>query len=445
MIFEPEWECMPRDELKALQFFRLKKQIRRVYEYVEPYRKKMDEAGIKPEDIKSLEDVRYLPFTTKDDFRENYPYGLFAVPMEEIVRIHSSSGTTGKPTVVGYTKRDLDTWSSLTARVLAAGGVKAKDVVQIAFGYGLFTGGFGLHYGAEKIGASVIPVSSGQTKRQLMIMRDYGTTAIVCTPSYALHIAEVMEETGISPDELSLRVGLFGAEPWTESMRQEIEKRLGIDATDNYGLSEVMGPGVSGECIEAKSGLHVFEDHFLVEVINPETGEVLPEGEWGELVITTLTKEGLPLIRYRTRDITKLYYEECPCGRTFIKMTKPSGRTDDMIIVRGVNIFPSQVEEALLEIEGVAPHFQIVIDRKGYLDELEVWVEASEKLFFDSMRKQKELLDRITEHLSQALGVKVAVKLVEPKTLERTTGKAKRVIDKRDLPKYVPSKYLEEK
>ncbi len=444
MVFEPELECMPRDELRILQLYRLKKQLRRVYERQLPYRKKMEEAGITPEDVRSLEDVRHLPFTTKDDFRENYPYGLFAVDMEEIVRVHSSSGTTGKPTVVGYTKRDLETWATLTARVLAAGGVRSKDVVQIAFGYGLFTGGFGLHYGAEKLGATVIPVSSGQTKRQIMIMKDYGTTALVCTPSYALHIAEVLEEMGLGPDDLKLRVGLFGAEPWTESMRQEIEKRLGVDATDNYGLSEVMGPGVSGECIEAKSGLHIFEDHFYAEVIDPETGEPLPEGEWGELVITTLTKEGLPLIRYRTRDITRLYYEECPCGRTFIKMAKPSGRTDDMLIIRGVNIFPSQVEEALLEIEGVSPHFQIVVDRKGYLDEMEVWVEASERLFFDSMRKQKELLDKITEHLQQSLGVKVKVKLVEPKTLERTTGKAKKVIDRRDLPKYVPEKYLKD-
>ena len=444
MIFEPEFECMPPDELRILQLYRLKRQLRRVYERVKPYREKMEKAGVKPDDIKSLEDIKYLPFTTKDDFRENYPYGLFATDMEEIVRVHSSSGTTGKPTVVGYTKRDLETWATLTARVLAAGGVRKRDIVQIAFGYGLFTGGFGLHYGVEKLGATVIPVSSGQTKRQIMIMKDYGTTALVCTPSYALHIAETLEEMGIDPKELKLRVGLFGAEPWTESMRQEIEKRLHIDATDNYGLSEVMGPGVSGECIEAKSGLHIFEDHFYPEIINPETGEPLPEGEWGELVITTLTKEGLPLIRYRTRDITKLYREECPCGRTLIKMAKPSGRTDDMLIIRGVNIFPSQVEEALLEIEGASPHFQIVVDRKGHLDEMEVWVEASEHLFFDSMRKQKELLDRITDHLQQSLGIKVKVKLVEPKTLERTSGKAKRVIDRRDLPKYVPEKYLKD-
>lgn len=432
-IFEPEWECMPREELKILQFLRFKRTLRIVYENVKPYREKMDKAGIKPEDIRSLEDIKYLPFTTKEDFRDNYPYGLFAVPLEKIVRIHSSSGTTGKPTVVGYTKKDLDTWSSLTARVLAAGGVTEKDVVHIAFGYGLFTGGFGLHYGAEKIGASVIPVSSGNTKRQILIMKDYGSTALVCTPSYALHIAEVMEETGVKKEELKLRVGLFGAEPWTESMRKEIETRLGIIATDNYGLSEVIGPGVSYECIEAKSGLHIAEDHFFAEIINPETGEQLPEGELGELVITTLTKEGLPLIRYRTRDITKLYYEECPCGRTFIKMAKPCGRSDDMIIVRGVNIFPSQVEEALLEISGISPHYLIVVDRKGHLDELEVWVEAQDKFFFDSMKKQKEFIDKITEHITQALGVKTIVKLVEPKTIERSTGKAKRVIDKREL------------
>ncbi|MGB9667661.1 MAG: phenylacetate--CoA ligase family protein [Thermosulfidibacteraceae bacterium] len=432
-IFEPEFECMPVDELKILQLYRLKKVLRIVYENVKPYRKKMDERGIKPDDIKSLENIKYLPFTTKDDFRENYPYGLFAVPMEKIVRIHSSSGTTGKPTVVGYTKRDLETWSTLTARVLSAGGVTSRDVVHIAFGYGLFTGGFGLHYGAEKIGASVIPVSSGQTKRQIMIMKDYGSTALVCTPSYALHIAEVMKEMGVDKSELKLKYGLFGAEPWTESMRREIETRLGIEATDNYGLSEVMGPGVSYECLEAKSGLHIAEDHFLVEVIDPETEEQLPEGEWGELVITTLTKEALPLIRYRTRDITKIYREKCSCGRTLIKMAKPSGRTDDMIIVRGVNIFPSQVEEALLEISGVSPHYVIVVDRKDHLDELEVWVEAEDAIFFDSMRKQKEMIDKITEHLTQALGVKTIVKLVEPKTLERSMGKAKRVVDRRDF------------
>ena len=433
MIWQPEFETLPRDELEALQLFNLKRTVRRVYQNVPFYRKKMDDMGVKPEDIRTLEDVRHLPFTTKDDLRENYPYGLFAIPMDEVVRVHSSSGTTGKPTVVGYSKKDLETWSNLTARVLAAGGLKKNDVVQISFGYGLFTGGFGLHYGAERLGATVIPVSSGNTHRQVLVMRDYGTTALICTPSYALHVAEVIEEMGVNPRDLKLRLGMFGAEPWTEAMRKEIEERLGIDATDNYGLSEIIGPGVSGECIEAKHGLHIFEDHFLPEIIDPATGEPLPMGDMGELVITTLTKEALPLLRYRTRDITKLFLEECPCRRTFVKMEKPQGRTDDMLIVRGVNIFPSQVEEVLLSIKDTAPHFQLVVDRKGYLDTLEVWVETSEDFFFDSMRKQKELVDTITQKISEVLGISVKVKLVEPHTIERTTGKAKRVVDRREL------------
>ena len=433
MIWQPEFETLPRDELEALQLFNLKRTVRRVYQNVPFYRKKMDDMGVKPEDIRTLEDVRHLPFTTKDDLRENYPYGLFAIPMDEVVRVHSSSGTTGKPTVVGYSKKDLETWSNLTARVLAAGGLNKNDVVQISFGYGLFTGGFGLHYGAERLGATVIPVSSGNTHRQVLVMRDYGTTALICTPSYALHVAEVIEEMGVNPRDLKLRLGMFGAEPWTEAMRKEIEERLGIDATDNYGLSEIIGPGVSGECIEAKHGLHIFEDHFLPEIIDPATGEPLPMGEMGELVITTLTKEALPLLRYRTRDITKLFLEECPCRRTFVKMEKPQGRTDDMLIVRGVNIFPSQVEEVLLSIKDTAPHFQLVVDRKGYLDTLEVWVETSEDFFFDSMRKQKELVDTITQKISEVLGISVKVKLVEPHTIERTTGKAKRVVDRREL------------
>jgi len=433
MIWQPEFETLPRDELEALQLFNLKRTVRRVYESVPFYREKMDAMGVKPEDIRGLEDVKHLPFTTKDDLRENYPYGLFAIPMDEVVRVHSSSGTTGKPTVVGYSKRDLETWSNLTARVLTAGGLKKNDVVQISFGYGLFTGGFGLHYGAEKVGATVIPVSSGNTHRQVLVMRDYGTTALICTPSYALHVAEVIEEMGVDPKDLSLRLGMFGAEPWTEAMRREIEERLGIDATDNYGLSEIIGPGVSGECIEAKNGLHIFEDHFLPEIIDPASGEPLPMGEQGELVVTTLTKEALPLLRYRTRDITRLFLEDCPCGRTFVKMEKPQGRTDDMLIVRGVNIFPSQVEEVLLSIKGTAPHFQLVVDRKGYLDTLEVWVETSEDFFFDSMRKQKELVDTITQRISEVLGISVKVKLVEPHTIERTTGKAKRVVDRREL------------
>lgn len=433
MMWEPEWETLSQDEMETLQLFRLKKLVRRVYERVPFYREKMKKAGVKPEDIRKLEDLSLLPFTTKDDLRDNYPYGLFAVPLSEVVRIHSSSGTTGKPTVVGYTRKDLDTWTNLTARVLTAGGVMREDVVQISFGYGLFTGGFGLHYGAEKLGATVIPISSGNTRRQIMIMRDYGTTVLICTPSYALYLAETLEEMGLDPKDLKLRVGLFGAEPWTDRMRREIEERLGIDATDNYGLSEVMGPGVSGECLEAKSGLHIFEDHFIPEVIDPSTGNPLTLGEKGELVITTLTKEALPLIRYRTRDITHLYREPCPCGRSLIKMAKPSGRTDDMLIVRGVNVFPSQVEEVLLEVEGTSPHFQLVVDRKGYLDELEVWVEVSERMFFDSMKKQRELVERIREKISSVLGINVKVKLVEPGALERTEGKSKRVVDRREV------------
>jgi phenylacetate-CoA ligase len=433
MIWEPEWETLARDEMKILQLFRLKLLVKRLYERVPFYKRKMDETGIKPEHIKSLDDLCFLPFTTKEDLRENYPYSLFATPLPEVVRIHSSSGTTGKPTVVGYTKADLNTWSNLTARVLAAGGVSKKDIVQIAFGYGLFTGGFGLHYGAERIGATVIPVSSGNTRRQIRIMKDYGSTALICTPSYALYLAETIKEMDLKRTDFRLRVGLFGAEPWTEQMREEIESRLGIQATDNYGLSEIMGPGVSGECIEARSGLHIFEDHFIPEIIDPESEKPLPEGEKGELVITTLTKEALPLLRYRTRDITSLYPDSCPCGRSLIKMNKPSGRTDDMLIIRGVNIFPSQVEEALLEIEGVSPHFQLIVNKRGYMDELEVWVEASDAIFFDSMSKQHELVRKIEEKINSVLGINAKAKLVEPRTLERTTGKAKRVVDKRKI------------
>ena len=433
MMWEPEWETLPQDEIEALQLFRLKKLVRQVYERVPFYRERMEETGVRPGDIRKLKDLSLLPFTTKDDLRENYPYGLFAVALPEVVRIHSSSGTTGKPTVVGYTRKDLKTWANLTARVLTAGGVRREDVVQISFGYGLFTGGFGLHYGAERLGATVIPISSGNTRRQIMIMRDYGTTVLICTPSYALYLSETLGEMGMDPKELKLRVGLFGAEPWTDQMRREIEERLGIDATDNYGLSEVIGPGVSGECMEAKSGLHIFEDHFIPEVIDPSTGEVLPHGKKGELVITTITKEALPLIRYRTRDITHLYREPCSCGRSLIKMAKPSGRTDDMLIIRGVNVFPSQVEEVLLEVEGTSPHFQLVVDRKGYLDGLEIWVEASEGIFFDSMRRQRDLVDKIRDKISSVLGISVKVRLVEPRTLERTEGKAKRVVDRRGI------------
>ncbi len=431
MIWNKERETLPRKDRESLQTELLREKIEYAYKNVPYYKKRFDEYGITKESIKSIEDIRKLPFMTKDDFRDNYPFGLFAKPIKEILRIHSSSGTTGKPTVVGYTRKDLDTWSELVARIAAAAGVTDEDIVHIAFGYGLFTGGFGLHYGLEKLGAAIVPASSGNTKRQIMLMRDYGATVLVCTPSYALHIAEVARENGTDPiNDLKLKIGMFGAEPWSEQMRKRIEEELGIKAYDNYGLSEVMGPGVSGEC-EQQNGMHISEDHFIVEVIDPETGEPLKEGEYGELVITTLTKEALPVFRYRTRDITKITTEPCACGRTTARMDKPIGRTDDMMIIRGVNVFPSQIEEVLFNIEGVSPHYQIIVDRVGALDTATVMVEANARLFFDEMKKQKQLLDKISYELKSALGIDVEVKLVEPHTIERSEGKAKRVIDKR--------------
>lgn len=430
MFWDKEKECMDREELEQLQLERLQSTIHRVYMNVPFYRKRFDALGINPDDFERLEDIRKLPFTTKDDLRDNYPYGLFAVPLREVVRIHASSGTTGMSTVVGYTRNDLKTWSDLVARILVAGGITKDDVIQIAFNYGLFTGAFGLHYGAEKVGASVIPISSGNTKRQIKIMQDFKTTALVCTPSYALLIADTIFELGINPNSLTLKYGLFGAEPWSEAMRQEIQDKLKIIATDNYGLSEVMGPGVAGECLKQK-GLHINEDHFIVEVIDPETLEPLPLGETGELVITTLTKEAFPVIRFRTRDLTRLIPGTCDCGRTFLRMERVKGRTDDMLIVKGVNVFPSQIESVLFEIEGTEPHYQIVIDRKGATDEMTVLVEVSEEIFFDEMKKQNELINLIKQRLFSELGINVNVKLVEKKTLERFEGKAKRVIDKR--------------
>ncbi|MFN3479229.1 MAG: phenylacetate--CoA ligase family protein [Thermodesulfovibrionales bacterium] len=430
MFWDKEKECMDRGELEQLQLERLQSTIHRVYMNVPFYRKRFDSLGIDPDDFGRLEDIRRLPFTTKDDLRDNYPYGLFAVPLREVVRIHASSGTTGMSTVVGYTKNDLKTWSDLVARILVAGGITKDDVIQIAFNYGLFTGAFGLHYGAERVGASVIPISSGNTKRQVKIMQDFKTTALVCTPSYALLIADTILEMDINPNSLSLKYGLFGAEPWSEAMRKEIQDKLKIIATDNYGLSEVMGPGVAGECLEQK-GLHINEDHFLVEVIDPETLEPLPIGETGELVITTLTKEAFPVIRFRTRDLTRLIPGTCDCGRTFLRMERVKGRTDDMLIVKGVNVFPSQIESVLFEIEGTEPHYQIVIDRKGATDEMTVLVEVSEEIFFDEMKKQNELINLIKQRLFSELGINVNVKLVEKKTLERFEGKARRVIDKR--------------
>jgi phenylacetate-CoA ligase len=432
MYWEPDKECMGRDDLEQLQIERLQATLNRVYAHVPFYRKKFDALGITPEDVGTHADLARLPFTTKADLRENYPYGLFAVPMREVVRIHASSGTTGAVTVVGYSRNDIRTWSNLVARVLAAGGVTKDDVVQIAFGYGLFTGAFGLHYGAERIGASVIPASSGNTARQIQIMKDYKTTALVSTPSYALLVGETMQEMGIPVSALSLRYGLFGAEPWSDAMRQEIEATLGIVATDNYGLSEVIGPGVSGECQERR-GLHISEDHFLVEVIDPETLQPVPPGETGELVITSLTKEAFPMIRYRTRDLTSLLPGDCPCGRTGRRMSRVSGRTDDMLIIKGVNVFPSQIEHVLFEIEGTEPHYQIVIDRKGAMDEATVLVEAGESIFFDQMRRQREMVDTIQKRLAHELGISVEVKLVEKKTLGRSDGKARRVVDHRKL------------
>lgn len=432
MIWSSYYETMPRNAIRALQLDRLRATLRRVYDSVPFYRKTFDERGIKPRDINSLDDLAKLPFTTKLDLRDNYPFGFFTVPLEDVVRLHSSSGTTGKPVVVGYTRNDVDLWAELMARTLSSAGTNRGDVVQNAYGYGLFTGGLGVHYGAERIGASVIPISGGHTKRQVMIMQDFGSTILCCTPSYALLIAEVAEEMGVDSRNLKLKAGVFGAEPWSEKMRQEIEKRLNIIAIDIYGLSEIIGPGVSAECIE-RNGLHIYEDHFLPEIIDPETGDVLPYGEKGELVFTTLTKEAFPLIRYRTRDMSSLNPEPCLCGRTLVRMERVRGRTDDMLIIRGVNVFPSQIEAVLMEIEGVEPHYQLVVDRKGALDEMEVWVEVNERIFSDEIKGLEALGRRIREELENVLGITTTVKLVEPKTIQRSEGKAKRVIDKRQI------------
>nr|WP_256218203.1 phenylacetate--CoA ligase [Moorella thermoacetica] len=423
---------MPEAELQELQLERLQATVRRAFFDVPFYRRAFQEIGLEPGDIKSLDDLQRLPFTTKQDLRDNYPYGMFAVPMSEIVRIHSSSGTTGKPTVVGYTRHDIDVWSELMARALVCGGATRHDIIQNAYGYGLFTGGLGIHYGSERLGASVIPISGGNTKRQVMIMKDYGSTVLTCTPSYALHIAEVMAEMGIKPEEIKLRCGIFGAEPWSESMRQEIEKRLGISAVDIYGLSEVIGPGVGIECQE-KNGLHIFADHFLIEIIDPVTGKQLPPGQRGELVITSLTKEALPVIRYRTRDITSLIPGPCPCGRTHPRVARFTGRTDDMLIIRGVNVFPSQVESVLLEMGGTEPHYLLIVDRQGSLDTLEIKVEVSETLFSDKVRRLEDLEKRLRHELESTLGISVKVTLVEPKSIQRSEGKAVRVIDKRKI------------
>jgi len=433
MIFNMEFETMPREGLEAIQLRRLQATLERVYAVVPFYREKFREAGVAPGDVRSLDDLKRLPFTTKQDLRDNYPYGLFAAPMENVVRIHASSGTTGKPTVVGYTQRDIETWAELMARSLRAGGAGRGDIIHNAYGYGLFTGGLGVHYGAERLGASVIPISGGNTKRQIMIMKDFGPTVLTCTPSYALHLAEVAGEMGVDFKELRFKVGIFGAEPWSEQMRGEIEAKLHLKALDIYGLSEVIGPGVSIECLEAQKGLHVFEDHFIPEIINPDTGEVLPYGSTGELVFTSVTKEAFPIIRYRTRDITSLNAEPCVCGRTHVRMNRVSGRSDDMLIIRGVNVFPSQIESVLMEIPEVEPHYQLVVDREGTLDMLTVKVEVGEQAFSDEIRKLQDLERKIAKNIKEYLGVSAKVKLAEPKTIARSEGKAQRVVDNRKI------------
>ncbi|WP_456341754.1 phenylacetate--CoA ligase family protein [Thermovibrio sp.] len=425
-------DYIPKEELRKIQLERLKETVRRAYHLVPFYRKKFDEAGVKPEDIKSLEDLQKLPFTTKQDLRDNYPFGLFAVPMEQVVRIHSSSGTTGKPTVVGYTEHDLRVWTEVMVRTLLMADVNPKDIVHNAYGYGLFTGGLGFHYGAEAIGAAVVPASGGFTKRQLMLMKDFGATILCSTPSFALHLYEVAKEEGYDvKKDFKLRAGFFGAEPASEGLKKTVAESWGIQYVEVYGLSEIIGPGVAASC--EHGSLHVFEDHFIPEVIDPETGEVLPDGEEGELVLTTITKQALPMIRYRTKDITVLHREPCRCGRTIVQMESIKGRADDMLIVNGVNVFPSQVEHVITKVEGVTPNYVIVVDKKGVLDKLEVWVEVDERLLTDGVGTLERLKKKLEEELLNNLFINAKVKLVEPKTLERSMGKAKRIIDKREL------------
>lgn len=432
-IYNPEYECMDREQLKKLQSERLVWQVKRMYERVELFRKRMDEKGLKPEDIKGVEDLTKLPFSYKQDLRDYYPYGLFAEPMKDIVRVHASSGTTGKQIVVGYTRKDLEDWSDCVARMFAGIGLTDEDFIQVSYGYGLFTGGLGAHGGGEKLGATVIPTSSGNTQRQIQTMIDFGTTALCCTPSYAMYLAETIEEMGVK-DQIKLKAGIFGAEPWTEDMRRNIEDKLGIKAYDIYGLSEIMGPGVSYEC-EYQCGMHVNEDMFIPEIIDPVTEQPVEPGESGELVFTTITKEGFPVIRYRTRDICSLEYGKCKCGRTFIRMNKPSGRSDDMMIIRGVNVFPSQIEEVLLKISGgeITPNYQILVDRVNNTDTLDINVEMSEKLLFDDVKSIERVEKTITANLRSTLGIGAKVHLVNPKSIERSEGKAKRIIDKRKL------------
>ncbi len=431
MIYDDEIETLPREALEALQLKRLKQTLERVYALVPFYKESFKKANIILDDIKSLKDLHKLPFTTKDDLRESYPYGMFSMPIDQIVRIHASSGTTGKPTVVGYSRADIESWSVLMARSLVACGVTSRDIIQNAYGYGLFTGGLGAHYGAEKLGAAVIPISGGNTKKQIMIMVDFKSSVLTATPSYAQLLADTIEEMDLL-DRINLRVGIFGAEPWSENMRQKIEEKLHINAMDIYGLSEIMGPGVAIEC-EEKNGLHIWEDAFIPEIIDPDTLEPLEDGQEGELVITTIKKQAMPLIRYRTKDITRIIKEPCKCGRTHRRIQKILGRSDDMIIIRGVNVFPSQIESVLMEIEGLAPHYQLIVDRINNLDTLEVQVEVDNKVFSDEIRKLQNLQNQIQKDIKDILGITTKVTLVEPRTIERTEGKAKRVIDKRKI------------
>ncbi|OGI05885.1 MAG: phenylacetate--CoA ligase [Candidatus Margulisbacteria bacterium GWF2_35_9] len=431
-IWNKKDETQGKKELQTTQSSRLIKLVNHLYHNVAFYKDKMDILGVKPSDIRNISDIRKLPFTTKDDMRDTYPLGLLAVDKKEIVEIHTSSGTTGKPVVDAYTINDIDLWSEVMARTLSMGDVGSEDTVQNAYGYGLFTGGLGVHYGSRRIGANVIPISGGNTIRQLSVMQDFKTTAITCTPSYCLYLAEVAKEQGIDFSKSSLKVGFFGAEPWSESMRSEIEEKLHLKALDIYGLTEIIGPGVAAECLE-QDGLHIFEDHFYPEIINPETGEVLPDGEKGELVITTLTKEGTPILRYRTRDITYIETSICPCGRTSRRMHRLLGRTDDMLIIRGVNVFPSQIEQVLFKVEGVEPHYQLVVERKNQLDFLEVQVEINESIFSDEIKKLESIEKKIEHDLHTSLGIHTKVKLVEPKSIQRSEGKAKRIIDKRNI------------
>lgn len=431
MIWNETKECMSRDEMETLQSARLVKVVDRVYHNVEYYRKKMQEVGLEPGDIKGLEDLDKLPYTSKDDLRDTYPFGMFAVPNSEIVRIHASSGTTGKSTVVGYTRRDIEIWSECVARAIAMAGLGKNDIIQVGYGYGLFTGGLGAHYGAEHIGATVVPMSTGNTKKLTTMMVDFGATGIMCTPSYLLHIAEYLEEHQLL-DKIKLKACICGAEPWTEKMRLQIEEKLHINAHDIYGLSEIMGPGVACDC-HTHSGLHVFVDHFLPEIINADTLKPVPEGEVGELVFTTLTKEGIPLIRYRTKDLTSITYEKCECGRTTPRISRFKGRSDDMLIIRGVNVFPSQIEAALLEMGGTTPHYMIIVDRVNNLDTLEIQVEVEERFFSDEIKELEHLTSKIRTVIQHAIGLSAKIKLVAPKTLERSMGKAKHVIDHRIL------------